>query len=171
MITQYSIVCQVPGAEPYTICAYSGTDLSEILGISQANLPYGYYDWIQECGEAVVQVSGQTHAAYADFRPNTAKRQLTEELPKGSTEQVVKSPSAALDEPTRDRLERLSQLPPLLMEDGPYCGLIREARDVFVDGHFYACVAMCGISFERFRAGGLLRSEGETRPYARVDIV
>ena len=37
------------------------------------------------------------------------------------------------------------------MEDGPYCGLIREARDVFVDGHFYACVAMCGISFERFQ--------------------
>jgi hypothetical protein len=22
---------------------------------------------------------------------------------------------------------------------------------VFVDGHFYACVAMCGISFERFQ--------------------
>jgi hypothetical protein len=47
--------------------------------------------------------------------------------------------------------ERLSQLPPLLIEVGPYCKLLREARDVFVDGHFYACVAMCGISFERFQ--------------------
>jgi hypothetical protein len=42
-------------------------------------------------------------------------------------------------------------LPPLLMDDGPYCALLREARDVFVDGYFYACVAMCGISFERFQ--------------------
>ena len=49
------------------------------------------------------------------------------------------------------KTERLSQLPPLLIEVGPYCGLLREARDVFVDGHFYACVAMCGISFERFQ--------------------
>ena len=49
------------------------------------------------------------------------------------------------------RIERLSQLPPLLIEAGPYCELLREARDVFVDGHFYACVAMCGISFERFQ--------------------
>jgi transposase len=47
--------------------------------------------------------------------------------------------------------ERLSQLPPLRIEDGPYCRLIREARDVFVDGHYYSCVAMCGISFERFQ--------------------
>ena len=53
--------------------------------------------------------------------------------------------------PAHEKLERLSQLQPLLMEDGPYCRLIREARDVFVDGHFYACVAMCGISFERFQ--------------------
>ena len=49
------------------------------------------------------------------------------------------------------KTERLSQLPPLLIEVGPYCELLREARDVFVDGHFYACVAMCGISFERFQ--------------------
>jgi len=114
ILTQYSIVYQAPGAGPYTICAYNGTDLSQVLGITQANLPEGHHGWIQECGEALVKVSGQTQPAYAT-------------------------------------LERLSQLPPLLMEAGPYCGLIREARDVFVDGHFYACVAMCGISFERFQ--------------------
>lgn len=151
ILTQYSIVCQVPGAEAYIICAYNGADLSQVLGITQANLPDGYYGWIQECGEAFVSVSGQTQAAYADFRPNTAKRELREELSKSSQEQNAEQPPCALGEPPHDRLERLSQLPPLLMEDGPYCGLIREARDVFVDGHFYACVAMCGISFERFQ--------------------
>jgi hypothetical protein len=51
----------------------------------------------------------------------------------------------------RSRLQRLSLLPPLLIEVGPYCNLLREARNVFVDGHFYACVAMCGISVERFQ--------------------
>ncbi len=143
-ITQYSIVCQVPGAEPYTFCPYSGEDLSQVLGITQANMHEGYYGWIQECGEAFVKVSGQTQPAYADFRPNAAACDLKEELSKGPQEQD-KNPLA------REPLERLSQLPPLLMEAGAYCGLIREARDVFVNGHFYACVAMCGISFERFQ--------------------
>jgi hypothetical protein len=153
ILTQYSIVCQVLGAEPYTICAYSGRDLSQVLGITQANLPEGHYGWILECGEAFVSVSGQTQAAYADFRPNVAKRQLREGLPKGSQDQITKLPSCVLgvSSTTHNMWERLSQLPPLLMEDGAYCRLIREARGVFVDGHFYACVAMCGISFERFQ--------------------
>lgn len=114
-------------------------------------MPTGHYGWILECGEVLVNAGSQTQAAYADFRPNTAKRELREELSKDSQGQVAELPSGALDEPAHVRLERLSQLPPLLIEAGAYCRLIREARDVFVDGHFYACVAMCGISFERFQ--------------------
>jgi len=115
-------------------------------------MPDGYYGWIQECGEAVVRVSGQTQAAYADFRPNAAKRHLNEESSKGSQRDPEELPSGAMDEEffKYHKDERLSQLPPLLIEVGPYCNLLKEARDVFVDGHFYACVAMCGISFERF---------------------
>ncbi len=151
ILTQYSIVCQVPGAAPYTVCAYSGTDLSQVLGITQVNLPMGHYGWIQECGEAIVSVSGQTQPAYVDFRPNSAKRELREKLSKNLQEQAAELSSDTQGTPPDDKLERLSQLPPLLMEDGSYCKLIREVRDVFVDGHFYACVAMCGISFERFQ--------------------
>jgi len=116
-------------------------------------MPDGYYGWIQECGEAVVRVSGQTQAAYADFRPNSAKRYLDEELSKGSKERPAELLSGAMDEKSfaHHKDERLSHLPPLLIEVGPYCSLLKEARDVFVDGHFYACVAMCGISFERFQ--------------------
>jgi len=116
-------------------------------------MPEGSYGWIQECGEVAVRVSGQTQAAYADFRPNAAKRHLSEESSKGSQEQPAELPSGALGENSlaHHKYERLSQLPPLLIEVGPYCKLLREARDVFVDGHFYACVAMCGISFERFQ--------------------
>ena len=153
ILTRYSIVCQSPGAASYTICAYSGTDLTQVLGIIQANLHEGNYGWVQECGEAFVSVSGQTQVTYVDFRPNSARIYLKEELLKSSQREVKQLPPDALIEKplTYEIYERLSQLPPLLIEDGPYCRLIREARDVFVDGHFYACVAMCGISFERFQ--------------------
>jgi len=116
-------------------------------------MPDGSYGWIQECGEAVVRVSGQTQATYADFRPNAAKRHLSEESSKDSQERPAELPSGTLGEKSlsHHKVERLSQLPPLLIEVGPYCKLLREARDVFVDGHFYACVAMCGILFERFQ--------------------
>ena len=126
-------------------------------------MPDGYYGWIQECGEAVVRVSGQTQAAYADFRPNAAKRHLDEESSKGSEERPAELPSGAMDEKSFEhhKDERLSQLPPLLIEVGPYCNLLKEARDVFVDGHFYACVAMCGISFERFQ-------RDEAKPYGAM---
>lgn len=99
----------------------------------------------------LVKENGQTQAAYCDFRPNSAKHRLREELLKHSLEKVAEQPSGTMSEPAHERLERLAQLPPLLMEDGPYCRLMREAKDVFVDGHFYACVTMCGISFERFQ--------------------
>jgi hypothetical protein len=150
ILTKYSIVCQVPGAEPYTVCAYSGTDLSQVLGITPVDVPEGHFAWIQERGEVLVKVNGQTQVAYADFSPNAAKLHLQEQLLKGSQEQLVESPLG--EHPlTADTYERFSRLPPLLIENGPYCELIREARDVFVDGYFYACVAMCGISFERFQ--------------------
>lgn len=153
MLTKYSIVCQVPGAAPYTVCPYSGTDLSQVLGITQANMPKGHYGWIQECGEVFVSVGGQTQAAYVDFSPNAAKLRMREELSKGAQEQPAELPSDALGKKSlaHHKDERISLLPPLLIEVGPYCKLLREARDVFVDGHFYACVAMCGISFERFQ--------------------
>jgi len=135
------------------MCAYSGTDLSQVLGISQADMPDDYYGWVQICGNGYVMVSGQAQPAYADFRPNEAKLRLSEESSKGSQNRSAEMPSGTMDEKSFDRhkKERLSQLPPLLIEVGPYCNLLKEARDVFVDEHFYACVAMCGISFERFQ--------------------
>jgi hypothetical protein len=68
ILTQYSIACQVPGAEPYTICPYSGEDLSQVLGINQVNLPEGHYGWILECGEVLVNAGGQTQAAFDPYQ-------------------------------------------------------------------------------------------------------
>ena len=85
-------------------------------------MPEGHYGWIQERGGAFVRVSGQTQAAYIDFSTNAAKRHLRKELSKDSQEQVTELPSGALGESplAHDTWERLSQLPPLLIEDGPY---------------------------------------------------
>jgi len=123
-------------------------------------MPEGYYGWIQECGEVVVRGTSQSQSAYADFSPNAAKRHLSEEMSTDSEEHPAESPMGAMDEESfaHHKNERLSQLPPLLIEVGPYCKLLREARAAFVDGHFYACVAMCGISFERFQ-------RDKARPY------
>jgi hypothetical protein len=116
-------------------------------------MPDGYYGWIQLCGEVAVRINGKIQPAYADFRPNDAKLRMSEESLRDSEARPKEQPSDVMDDKAfaRHKYERLSQLPPLLIEVGSYCKLLREARDVFVDGHFYACVAMCGISFERFQ--------------------
>jgi hypothetical protein len=171
LLTQYSIVRQVPGADPYTVCAYSGTDLSQVLGITQANMPEEYYGWIQECGEVVIRGTSQKKSAYADFSPNAAKRNLSEEISKDSKERPAESTIDVMGEEAfaHHKNERLSQLPPLLIEVGPYCKLLKEARAAFVDGHFYACVAMCGISFERFQRDKA-RPCGATRKHKMHEV-
>ena len=116
-------------------------------------MPEGNYGWMQQTGELKVRVGDSTQVAFADFGPNWAKLQLASTPLPRSEDQNSAPARATLNE---DRLasmkiQRLSLLPPLLIETGAYCALLKEARDVFVDGHFYACVAMCGISFERFQ--------------------
>ncbi|MDD5064247.1 MAG: hypothetical protein PHQ35_05760 [Phycisphaerae bacterium] len=108
---------------------------------------------IQECGEVAVRVSDQIQPAYADFGPNGAKLRLSSELSKESRKPAAELSYGTMGEKdiAIHKDERLAQLPPLLIKVGPYCKLFKEARDVFVDGHYYACVAMCGISFERFQ--------------------
>ena len=147
------MVSQEPGAKLGTVCAYTGSDLSEVLAISITDMHDGHYGWFQESGEVLVRVGGNTQAAYLDFGPNGEKLQLGKEFAKGSLKRRQEMPRGALDEEAlRDqRHKRLFQLPPLLIEVGSYCGLLRGARHVLVDGHFYACVAMCGISLERFQ--------------------
>jgi hypothetical protein len=48
-------------------------------------------------------------------------------------------------------VERIWDLPPLMViyTGGEYLKLLREARDLYVDGYFYSCVATCGIVSER----------------------
>ncbi|MCJ7674663.1 MAG: hypothetical protein MUO33_05865, partial [Sedimentisphaerales bacterium] len=76
-------------------------------------MPEGSYEWIQECGEMAVRVSGQTQAAYADFSPNAAKLHLSDESSKASQKRPAEMTSGSLDEKSLayHKYERLSQLP------------------------------------------------------------
>jgi hypothetical protein len=55
----------------------------------------------------------------------------------------------------------------LVKPSDEYLALLLEARELFVNGYFYSCVAMCGIVGERlvkdmFRASVLVRRNGNT---------
>lgn len=81
---------------------------------------------------------------YVDLLPNQPKNAEVRELfGRQLTEAFEKRLPAAV--------ERIWELPPLMVKEplGEYVSLLREARDLFVDGRFYACVAMCGIVGER----------------------
>lgn len=116
-------------------------------------MPAGHYGWVQTRGNAFLKVIDDVKPAFIDFMPNHAKLQLSEESLKDSQNPPKELSHDLMNENSsaRHKNMRFSQLPPLLIEAGPYCDLLREARDVFVDGYFYACVAMCGISLERFQ--------------------
>ena len=137
-LEQYSTVCQDPYGGLWNTLLYTGRDLSKVLGIAMA--PPGTYGWAQTVGVAELAVIDGTERVYADFWPNEAR------LAKLDGRDLKDKP--LLDEGWQDRL---CQLDPLLIEVGDYCQLLREARDVFIRGYFYSCVAMCGIAMERFQ--------------------
>ena len=67
-----------------------------------------------------------------------------------------------------DCITRMWALPQLAVKpEGDYLTLLLEATDLYVDGRFYACVAMCGIVGERLvkdllRGSILIKKEGAT---------
>jgi hypothetical protein len=81
---------------------------------------------------------------FLDVTPNTPKTDRTKEdfgnMLRQKFEQRL--PGA---------VERIWELPPVILEKpfGEYVSLLVEARELFIAGHFYSCVAMCGIVGER----------------------
>ena len=68
-----------------------------------------------------------------------------------------------------DIVTRYASLPVLLIHHGEYCNLLMEARELFINGYFYSCVAMCGTTAERilkdvFAKSLLVASNGQPKP-------
>ena len=65
-----------------------------------------------------------------------------------------------------EMISRYRELPAIIVHFGKYSELLLEARELFVEGKFYSCVAMCGITAERiakelFRTSLLMRGKNK----------
>jgi len=67
-----------------------------------------------------------------------------------------------------DVIERVWELPSMIVKlSGEYLALLLEARQLYLSGCFYSCVAMCGIVGERlvkdvFRSSILIQKDGKS---------
>ncbi|MBI3127105.1 MAG: hypothetical protein HYZ11_05840 [Candidatus Tectomicrobia bacterium] len=84
--------------------------------------------------------------AFADLLPGVLRRLLAKRRDlDGIKEKLAKHLVLDPDE----TLRRWSELPDLEPTSGPHVPLLLEARELYRHGHFYSCVAMCGIASER----------------------
>jgi hypothetical protein len=97
---------------------------------------------------------------FLDLLPNQPKNEQSRE----SFRQLLRQRFEAV---LADAVERMWDLPPivLLKPHSDYLNLVIEARDLYIIGHFYSCVAMCGIVSERlikdvFRVSILVQKNG-----------
>jgi hypothetical protein len=96
--------------------------------------------------DAEAEEEGLGEEAFADFLPGLFRRLLAEGRDLGG----VKAKLANDLNPDLDAiLRRWSELPDLEPTAGPHVPLLLEARELYRHGHFYSCVAMCGIASER----------------------
>lgn len=77
-----------------------------------------------------------------DFIPNILKTAGGEETAK---EMLLKRFTEKLD----DMIERYLGLPIIMVHMGKYNDILSEARSLFIEGKFYSCIAMCGVTSEK----------------------
>jgi hypothetical protein len=96
---------------------------------------------------------------FLDLLPNQPKNEQTRE----SFRQLLRQ---RFEDTLTDAVERVWDLPSIVVKpQGEYLTLLLEARALYLTGHFYSCVAMCGIVGERlvkdvFRASVLVQQGG-----------
>lgn len=105
-------------------------------------------------------MSDQFMKVFLDLLPNSPKNDQTRENFRGILREEF-------ERNLPDAVDRLWELPPVMLQnpEGDYVALLSETRDLFIAGHFYSCVAMCGIVGERlikdmFRASVFIQIGG-----------
>jgi hypothetical protein len=81
---------------------------------------------------------------FVDVTPNTPKTERTRE----DFGHILRQ---KFEQRLPEAVERIWELPPVILQKPfeEYVSLLVEARELFIAGHFYSCVAMCGIVGER----------------------
>ena len=105
----------------------------------------------------------QTIVVFLDLLPNLPKNDQTRD----NLRQIR---SQTFEHTLADTVERVWDLPPMMVRPhGDYLALLIEARELYLTGLFYSCVAMCGIVGERlikdvFRASVLVQTGRRPQP-------
>lgn len=88
--------------------------------------------------------SSSTVKVFMDLLPNQPRNDQ-------SREQFQSMLLQRLEERLQSSVERIWDLPPIILKypQKEYVDLLVEARDLYVEGNYYSCVAMCGIVGER----------------------
>jgi len=102
---------------------------------------------------------------FLDLTPNTPKTERTRE----DFGNIIRQ---RFEQRLPDAVDRIWEVPPVILQrpETDYVSLLVEARELFIAGYFYSCVAMCGIVGERLvkdllRASVLVYKAGKaTRP-------
>lgn len=107
-------------------------------------------------------MSDEMIQVYLDLLPNQPKNEQTRE----ANRQMMRQ---RFERKLPEAVERIWELPPIILKEpsGIYVELLSESRELFIAGHFYSCVAMCGIVGERlikdlFRASILIQRKGSS---------
>jgi hypothetical protein len=83
---------------------------------------------------------------WLDFIPNLLNHP---EMAGTEKRHVANSLQERLKTRLPEMVSRYATLPILLVRRGEYYTLLIEARELYIQGYFYSCVAMCGITAER----------------------
>jgi hypothetical protein len=100
---------------------------------------------------------------FLDLLPNLPKNDQT----RASIRQLLQQ---RCENALPDAVERVWELPPIIVKpQKEYLSLLLEARELYLAGYFYSCVAMCGIVAERLvkdvlRTSVLVQKNGTPQP-------
>jgi hypothetical protein len=100
---------------------------------------------------------------FLDTSPNMPRNDTTRQEFRAHRERLFRDNLDAV-------VERVWDLPSLIVRhSGEYVSLLVEARELYLSGHFYSCVAACGIVNERLikdalRAAVLINRGGKPEP-------
>jgi hypothetical protein len=93
--------------------------------------------------EGRMDEESQFMQVFIDLLPNQPKNEQTRE-------NIRQSMLRQFEQRLPDAVERVWELAPVILrQQGEYLALLLEARELYLLGHFYSCVAMCGIVGER----------------------
>ena len=88
---------------------------------------------------------------YLDTIPNLLKDSKNEKI-------ISDTLLANFNDKIAEIIERYKNLPAIVVDLGVYTESLKEARQVYVEGYFYSCIAMCCVTAEKIAKDILIQN-------------